>query len=242
MRLLAVLLISICFMTVSRADQIVQEVSLGDEFGFGLTLGTVQEFPLEQFNQLDGTRRLNFVQFNVDAYMLGRGQSNNSGTPTQVSLRYLAFYYTGGVFENQFGMSDVMEDAKILNDGPPEDFFLIFSSSEQTILDKPDELSPWVGSGEVLLASFYGLLTAEDPPDSVGIEEAFAIVNLTVIYDFTNTVLLGDVNLDGVVDLLDVTPFVDLLMNANFQLEADINQDGTVDLLDVQPFVDLLTN
>lgn len=53
--------------------------------------------------------------------------------------------------------------------------------------------------------------------------------------------LLGDVNLDGVVDLLDVGPFVALLTNGEFLAEADINGDGLVDLLDVGPFVDLLS-
>ena len=54
-------------------------------------------------------------------------------------------------------------------------------------------------------------------------------------------VLLGDVNLDGVVNLLDVRPFIEILTNNQFQVEADINQDGNVDLLDVQPFADLIT-
>ena len=54
-------------------------------------------------------------------------------------------------------------------------------------------------------------------------------------------VLLGDVNLDGVVNLLDVQPFVILVAGGGFQAEADINQDGFVDLLDVQPFVEILT-
>ena len=55
-------------------------------------------------------------------------------------------------------------------------------------------------------------------------------------------ILLGDVNLDGNVDLLDVSPFVQLISNGGFQAEADINGDGTVDLLDVQPFVQILSN
>ena len=55
------------------------------------------------------------------------------------------------------------------------------------------------------------------------------------------SILIGDVNLDGSVDLLDVAPFVELLSNGGFQAEADINQDGQVNLLDVQPFVDLLS-
>ena len=53
-------------------------------------------------------------------------------------------------------------------------------------------------------------------------------------------VLLGDVNQDDVVNLLDVMPLVELLTIGGFQAEADINQDRVVDLLDVGPFVDLL--
>lgn len=55
-------------------------------------------------------------------------------------------------------------------------------------------------------------------------------------------ILLGDVNSDGMISLLDVAPFVILLGDGGFQLEADINQDGILNLLDIQPFVDILTN
>ena len=54
-------------------------------------------------------------------------------------------------------------------------------------------------------------------------------------------VLLGDVNCDGAVDLLDVGPFVDLLTTGGFSDKADVNEDGAVDLLDVGPFVDLIS-
>ena len=54
-------------------------------------------------------------------------------------------------------------------------------------------------------------------------------------------VVLGDINLDGTADLLDVSPFVDLIGNSEFQLEADINGDGLVNLLDVAGFVQLLS-
>ena len=53
--------------------------------------------------------------------------------------------------------------------------------------------------------------------------------------------LLGDVNQDGFVNLLDVEPFVALISTGTFQIEADVNQDGFVNLLDVEPFIDLLT-
>ncbi len=39
---------------------------------------------------------------------------------------------------------------------------------------------------------------------------------------------------------MDVAPLGALLQNGEFQAEADISQDGVVALLDVTPFVDLL--
>lgn len=52
---------------------------------------------------------------------------------------------------------------------------------------------------------------------------------------------LGDVNGDGMVSLLDVGPFVDLILTNGFECQADINGDGSVDLLDVGDFVDIFT-
>lgn len=65
---------------------------------------------------------------------------------------------------------------------------------------------------------------------------------VTIGYQQSADVLLGDVNLDGTVNLLDVAPFVNLLSSGNYQAEADINSDGAVNLLDVAGFVELLSN
>ena len=54
-------------------------------------------------------------------------------------------------------------------------------------------------------------------------------------------VIPGDVNGDGVVDGLDIQPFVDLLTGGGYQAEADINSDAVVDGLYIQPFVDIIT-
>ncbi len=52
--------------------------------------------------------------------------------------------------------------------------------------------------------------------------------------------LPGDLNGDGMVNLLDVGPFIDLLVAGDYDPAADLNNDGVVDLLDVGPFVDLI--
>ena len=52
---------------------------------------------------------------------------------------------------------------------------------------------------------------------------------------------LGDVNRDGSVNFLDISPFVALLTNSQFEHEADLNCDGAVDFLDISPFIALLS-
>ena len=52
--------------------------------------------------------------------------------------------------------------------------------------------------------------------------------------------LLGDVNCDGSVDLLDTSFFIDKTLTGTFCPKADINCDGAVNLVDVAPFVQLV--
>ena len=52
----------------------------------------------------------------------------------------------------------------------------------------------------------------------------------------------GDINEDGMVNLLDVGPFVDLLSGGGgFVCQGDLNGDGSINLLDVGPFIDALS-
>ena len=53
-------------------------------------------------------------------------------------------------------------------------------------------------------------------------------------------VLLGDVDRSGVVDFLDISPFIVILSTGGFQAEADIDQNGVVNFLDISPFILIL--
>ena len=54
-------------------------------------------------------------------------------------------------------------------------------------------------------------------------------------------VLLGDVNLDGVVNFLDISPFIAFLSTSDFQAEADVNESGAVNFLDISTFIAILS-
>ena len=57
---------------------------------------------------------------------------------------------------------------------------------------------------------------------------------------FSTAPLLGDTDLNGQVDFLDISPFIALLSAGEFQAEADIDQNGEVNFLDISPFITIL--
>ena len=52
---------------------------------------------------------------------------------------------------------------------------------------------------------------------------------------------LGDVNRNGMIDFLDIAPFITLLSSGDYQFEGDVDQNGFVDFLDIAPFIALLS-
>lgn len=55
-------------------------------------------------------------------------------------------------------------------------------------------------------------------------------------------VLLGDVNLDGLINFIDIGAFINQLSTGGFQAEADVNEDGLVNFLDIAVFIGLLSS
>lgn len=63
------------------------------------------------------------------------------------------------------------------------------------------------------------------------------VSDVVAIDDF----IIGDVNGDGEIGFLDISPFISRLSSSSFQSEADVNQDGEVNFLDISPFIVLLS-
>jgi len=60
-------------------------------------------------------------------------------------------------------------------------------------------------------------------------------------FDAVFLATLGDVNLDGVVDFFDISPFIALLTAEEYQLEGDMDQNGVVNFFDISPFIAVLS-
>lgn len=132
--------------------------------------------------------------------------------------------------------------------GPSPDWFvgvngLSLTEDSNWIDELTVELYPFDGgTRENNLFALFGPSTNPQEEVSLITEDSCQIITPQLLgrMIFTRMIVLGDINCDTQVNLLDVAPFVELLSSGSFQSEADLNGDGSVDLLDVQPFVDLL--
>ena len=146
---------------------------------------------------------------------------------------------TGSGITSATGTGNILNQAALLgplsdNGGPTQTHALLSGS-------------PAIDAGNDLLA-----VDADDNPlltdqRGVGFERiqdggsGTATVDIGA-FEFDDSFLLGDVNIDGEVNFLDISPFVSLLSNSEFLNEADTNRDGKVDFLDITPFVALLSS
>ena len=71
--------------------------------------------------------------------------------------------------------------------------------------------------------------------------EPMAIDNVSVTSgDVGSPFVPGDATCDGVVDFLDIAPFIALLTTGGFKAQADIDGSEVVDFLDIAPFIAIL--
>lgn len=91
-------------------------------------------------------------------------------------------------------------------------------------------------SGDTLSVQLPINLSIDATPDFSVVATASVVLNGELV-----PFLLGDINCDGEVNLLDVNPFIGLLTTDPFNAKGDLNQDGEINLLDVDPFVKLLS-
>ncbi len=61
-----------------------------------------------------------------------------------------------------------------------------------------------------------------------------------VDYVFNQEYIIGDINLDGVIDVLDVIFIINIAINNEYNDNADLNGDNSIDILDVVQLVNII--
>jgi len=221
--------------------------------GRSLTAGT-DDITLESFEDIElapGTYgTLNFASGNSVTFTAGRYIFED--IISDFSLNVLNFDTTAGNIElfvaaDNFAFDNLIQaidgDSLFVGSDVPDP-----QLSNNIFLEAAGNLT--IGT------EFYG--TAFAPNGDVTIENfstitgrVFAGGNVTVgnldittvgdVVIIPTTDLLGDANQDGVVNFLDLAPFIAALASNTYSAEADCNQDGVLNFLDIVSFISILT-
>lgn len=95
-------------------------------------------------------------------------------------------------------------------------------------------------SGDIITIS--GSVIINETIDIGGEMPLVVDLDLVATGEVPDVVILGDVNQDGFVNFLDISPFIAILAGGGFQVDADIDQSGEVNFLDIAPFILILNN
>ena len=101
-------------------------------------------------------------------------------------------------------------------------------------------LDGYVTNFSTLVGDSYAYFSHQS--SSGGGSSTFSKFEIAVTRFEIETVLLGDVNLDGDVDFSDIPPFISLLVEGEFSCEGDVDQNEEVNFADIPPFIELLQN
>lgn len=161
----------------ARADEIVQEGNLSGAKG-GPDMHSIV---LDQFDDLGGTRALNFVQLDFLTSTVGGGTTTGSGIPVNINVTLSADYLLGA---QTLAETEALIDVDIPNTGPPTSFSAFNTDTEQVVIDQPADLAPWLGSGDIELTGITEFHIVLTPPDEIEFS-AGGTVRYTVTYDYS---------------------------------------------------------
>ena len=147
-------------------------------------------------------------------------------------------YFEVGLFSDQIGYASAADRLAIARLEGDQNLDGTFTSHDLRFLEsgEPSLGFTELANGDVVEFRFYFA------DNSIADNNIHRIDNIRVHGLVRGEgILLGDVNCDGELNLLDVAPFVELLISDLYSEKADVNSDGVLNLLDVEPFVLLLT-
>ena len=91
-----------------------------------------------------------------------------------------------------------------------------------------------IGVGNYPLSIATADLNMDSTPEIV--VSNWEVEGLRVIHNFlpvNESGIQGDLNGDGVIDILDIIALVNMILNGEYSIVADLNEDGVVNILDI---------
>jgi hypothetical protein len=185
------------------------------------------EIVLDQFDDMGGTRELNFVQIDLYSRMVGGFTTSGIGGIVHVKATFDQDYFLNG--QKLAGTHVQFADSR------PNDYMAAFSflvdDSDQDVISQTPKLVPWIGPGQITVTSFGSMVWDIHPIEGLHDYVANLHADYTVTYDYTVLICTADVNGDEVINVQDLLLVVGAFGNAGGP--EDINGDGIVNVQDL---------
>ena len=189
---------------------------------------------------IDGDGKLDIIIANGAASFTspsGISVLRNISTPGVLAFEYdfLNYYqYTSNSLPSRIGISDLNGDGKpdiLTTDWLGGISIMVNSSTEGSIVLEEQMI---IGIGNYPLSIATADLNMDSTPEIV--VSNWEVEGLRVIHNFlpvNEDSLQGDLNGDGVIDILDLIVLVNMILNGEYSIIADWNEDGVVNILDI---------
>jgi len=130
----------------------------------GTGTGNYEHFQVAQFDDQQGSLRLESVTLHLLTSIKGGGTTTTSGIPTAFEGRLAV--------DVLLGMQPLVQTEAVISGVMPNNtqifsFLLANTDEGEVVLTTPPELAPWVGTGTVTLAGFTDLTVFENPPGTI---------------------------------------------------------------------------
>jgi len=79
-------------------------------------------------------------------------------------------------------------------------------------------------------------------PDAAMPLQGQTAILITTGPSFISDIVFGDMNVDGIINILDVISVVNLVLDTNYDYVADMNSDGIVNVLDIIQVINIILN
>ena len=189
---------------------------------------------------IDGDGKLDIIVANgtcIGCSPSGISILRNTSTDSELGFEYeySDFYqYQSNSVPVGIGVSDLNGDGKpdlLTNDWMGGISIMVNSSTEGNIaLEEQMEL----GIGSFPLSIATADLNMDSTPEII--VSNWDVEGLRIIHNFlpvNDSGIQGDLNGDGVIDILDLIVLVNMILNGEYSIVADWNEDGVVNILDI---------
>ena len=176
-------------------------------------------------NHFDGGTLIGLSQSSTDLTIINSNLIDNDASPISIS-GFSTALLENNLFRNNTGTVSIMQSNATINQCQFEDTEL------------------WIGEWDPINVNIIDSEFCDNGGDasSDSIEGPWTDLGGNSFSDVCEEGILGDINSDGIINVLDVVMIVNIVLNNGYNELADLNNDSIINVLDIVQVINIILN